>query len=83
MPMKGLVVISIQNIIYSSFLMVEMLSQQDRTYAKILLFIVFLYLAFFTANASGYSSKHAIKMTMGSLTAFFLLQQAFLWILSF
>jgi hypothetical protein len=78
--MKGLVVISLQNIIYSGFLMVEMLSQQDRIYAKVLLFCVFLYLAFFIANAYGYSTKRAIKITFASLSVFFLFQQAFHWV---
>ncbi|MFZ3588110.1 hypothetical protein ACOI1C_02295 [Bacillus sp. DJP31] len=80
--MRGLLVISLQNIIYSSFLMVEMNSQHDRLYAKVLLFMVFLYLAFFTANISGYNTKRAFKMTIGSLTAFLLLQQAFWWVYS-
>ncbi|WP_246944084.1 hypothetical protein [Bacillus pinisoli] len=81
--MKGLVVISLQNIIYSSFLVVEMLSQQDRLYAKTLLFIVFLYLAFFIAGAYGYTTKKALKMTMGSVTIFFLFQQICHWVFTF
>jgi hypothetical protein len=81
--MKGLVVISLQNLIYSCFLMVEMLSQQDRIYAKILLFCVFLYLAFFVANAYGYNTKRSIKITIGTLSVFFLFQQAFRWGLIF
>ncbi|WP_456275653.1 hypothetical protein [Bacillus sp. AK128] len=81
--MKGIVVISLQNIIYSSFLMVEMLSQQDRLYAKVLLFLVFVYLAFHIATANGFSPKNSIKITLGSLVMFFLFQQAFHWIYPF
>ncbi|MBM7659530.1 hypothetical protein JOC85_000297 [Bacillus mesophilus] len=77
--MKGLVVISLQNLIYSCFLIVEMLSQQDRIYAKILLFCVFLYLAFFVANAYGYNTRHSLKITLSTLSVFFLLQQVFSW----
>jgi hypothetical protein len=80
---RGLMVISIQNIIYSGFIVVEMLSHHDRVYAKILLFIVFFYLAFFTANAYGYRSLGAIKLTLCTSAAFFLLQQTFWWVLEF
>ncbi|MFD1735648.1 hypothetical protein ACFSCX_03635 [Bacillus salitolerans] len=80
--MRGLVVVSIQGMIYSSFVIVEMLSHRDRLYAKALLFIVFFYLAFFSANAFGYSTKHAVKLTFTTLAFFFFFQRVFWWFIS-
>jgi hypothetical protein len=79
--MRGMLVISIQNIIYSGFVIIEMLSNRDKLYAKGLLFIVFIYLAFFTANALGYSSKHSLKLTLTTLIFFFILQRTAWWLI--
>ncbi|MBM6618620.1 hypothetical protein [Bacillus suaedaesalsae] len=81
--MRVLAVISIQAMIYSIFTIVEMLSNHDRIYAKGLLSIVFIYLAYIAANANGYSTKKSAKLTFATLIIFIVVQRISWWILEF
>jgi hypothetical protein len=79
---RGMLVISVQNLIYSGFIFIEMLSKREWIYAKGLLLIVFLHLAFIAANALGYSTKYSLKLTVITFTLFYSLQQTFWWLFS-
>ncbi|PKR86909.1 hypothetical protein CWO92_02335 [Heyndrickxia camelliae] len=72
--MKNYVAFLFQLMVWSGFTFAEWLSNRDHLVYKILMFLVFLYLAFLLTRMIVKSNRITIFITLLSLSAFFLLQ---------
>jgi hypothetical protein len=72
--MKKYVAFLFQLIIWSGFTFAEWLSNRDHLLYKVLMFIVFLYLAFLLTRIIVKSNRVTIYITIVSLSIYFLLQ---------
>ena len=73
--MKGVLVTAFHTVIWMSFVIVLSLSQRDRLYAKIALFLMFLYFCYVVAHYILQRRKAAVIFTLRNSTLFLLIQQ--------
>ena len=72
--MKNYVAFLFQLIVWSCFTFAEWLSNRDHLLYKVIMFLVFLYLAFLLTRMIVKSNRMTIFITIASLSAYFLLQ---------
>ncbi|MDF0725350.1 hypothetical protein PY093_01335 [Cytobacillus sp. S13-E01] len=77
--MRVYMILLIQFLIWSSYTVALWVSKQDGIKSKLILFIVFSYLAYWVATSMGLSKRNASFATIISLAIFFTSRQLF-WI---
>lgn len=80
MVRRGYVAILIQLMLWSGFYLAIWLAGNDFLLSKLLIFVVFLYLAYITAKKILNSNRISIFVTMASLSIFSLLQLSLFWL---
>ncbi|MEK3887118.1 hypothetical protein [Bacillus sp. FSL K6-3431] len=70
MLIKKYIAMILQMFIWSGFTLVDWLSRKDHSISKVILFIVFFYLAFLLAKALLKTRKRTIWITILSLTVY-------------
>lgn len=73
--MKGVLVTAFHTVIWISFTIVLSLSQRDRLYAKIALFLMFLYFCYVVAHYILQRRRAAVIFTFRNSAVFLLMQQ--------
>ncbi|WP_077617673.1 hypothetical protein [Bacillus sinesaloumensis] len=79
--MKIYVIGLIQILIWSAFSLVTWLSQSDSMFAKVILLIIFCYVAFLIATKIGLTRKGSLLVTVISFLCFFSFEKVF-WALT-
>jgi hypothetical protein len=78
--MKWAIIVSMQSVLWCGYIIVEWLSKKDSFQAKMILFVMFLYVSYLAAAAVLHSKKMSFTITVLTAAAALLLKDGFIFI---